>query len=175
MTDPRFPIGQYAHEGEITAAQIQEWIARIESLPGRMREVVEGLSDDQFAFRYRDGGWTIRQVVHHVPDSHLNAYVRFKWTLTEDEPRIKGYHEDRWAELGDGPAVDAATNLDFLELLHRKWVALVRSMSREDLARRFVHPETETSIELAWMLGMYAWHGDHHLAHVRAALERGRT
>lgn len=173
MTDDlRYPIGRFEHDGPITDQQLALWVGQIDELPARMRRAVEGLTDEQLDTRYRPGGWTVRQVVHHVPDSHLNAYVRFKWALTEDQPRIKTYHEERWAELDDYRMVPVATSLDFLELVHVKWVALIRCLSREQLARRFVHPELGP-VDLAWSAGMYAWHGRHHLAHVAQAVGRG--
>jgi hypothetical protein len=172
MNDLRYPIGRYEHEGEVTAPDLEEWIGQMEELPAQMRGAVAGLDDEQLDTRYRPEGWTIRQVVQHVPDSHLNGYVRFKWTLTEDEPLIKAYFEDRWAELPDTPLVPVETNLDFLALLHGKWVTLIRSLSAEELARRFEHPETGKMIELAWMVGLYAWHGRHHLGHIQSTVSR---
>jgi hypothetical protein len=172
MNDLRYPIGRYEHEGEVTAPDLEEWIGQMEELPAQMRGAVAGLDEEQLDTRYRPEGWTIRQVVQHVPDSHLNGYVRFKWTLTEDEPLIKAYFEDRWAELPDTPLVPVETNLAFLALLHEKWVTLIRSLSAEELARRFEHPETGKMIELAWMVGLYAWHGRHHLGHIQSTVSR---
>ena len=126
MSDLRYPIGTFEHQGSITSTDLDIWIGQIEALPGQMREAVSGLSDAQLDTPYRPGGWSIRQVVHHVPDSHLNCYVRFKLALTEDKPLIKPYFEDRWAELPDYRVVPVETSLEFLELLHRKWVALLR-------------------------------------------------
>ena len=172
MSDLRYPIGRFEHEGPVTDADLEEWLGQIEELPAQMRGAVAGLDDEQLDTRYRPGGWTLRQVVHHVPDSHVNAYVRFKWTLTEDEPVIKAYHEDRWAELADTQVVPVETSLDFLTSLHAKWVALMRSLTREELGRRFRHPETGKLVELAWMVGLYAWHGRHHLAHIQTTVSR---
>ncbi|HSM35127.1 MAG TPA: putative metal-dependent hydrolase [Longimicrobiales bacterium] len=170
--DLRYPIGKYRHEGDVTDPDLIEWIEQMEELPAQMRGAVAALDDEQLDTRYRPGGWTIRQVVHHVPDSHLNGYVRFKWTLTEDEPLIKAYHEDRWAELPDTPVVPVEASLDLLTALQAKWIMLIRSLSREQLGRRFKHPETGTMMELAWMVGLYAWHGRHHLAHIQSTVTR---
>ncbi len=169
--DPRYPIGQFKHEGPVTDEDLERWIRQIEALPGQMRQAVTGLTDEQLDTPYRPGGWTLRQVVHHVPDSHLNCYIRFKWALTEPEPTIKPYEEQLWAELADYRVVPIATSLDFLELLHIKWVFLLRALSREQLSRRFVHPESGSN-ELAWHVGSYAWHGRHHLAHITSTVER---
>lgn len=171
MTDPRYPIGRFEHQGEVSDGDIALWIGQIEALPQEMRRAVDGLSDAQLDTPYRPGGWTLRQVVHHVPDSHLNAYVRFKWALTEDEPAIKTYEEARWAELADYRLTPVDTSLDFLALLHAKWVILLRALDRRELARRFVHPEWGR-IDLAHTVGSYAWHGRHHLAHVTTTVER---
>jgi hypothetical protein len=171
VTDLRYPIGRFDHEGPVTDDDLARWIDQIEALPGRLRRAVDGLTDAQLDTSYRPGGWTLRQVVHHVPDSHLNSYVRFKWALTEDEPLIKAYDEAGWAELADYRTVPVATSLDFLALLHAKWVALLRSLAREQLGRRFVHPVSgPTALDRA--IGLYAWHGQHHLAHVTTTAER---
>jgi hypothetical protein len=171
MSDLRYPIGTFEHQGSITPTDLEIWISQIEALPGQMREAVSGLSDAQLDTPYRHDGWTIRQVVHHVPDSHLNAYVRFKWALTEDKPVIRTYFEERWAELPDYRVVPVETSLEFLGLLHRKWVALLRELSREHLSRKYVHPESGPT-ELAYAVGSYAWHGRHHLAHISNAVTR---
>ena len=171
MTDLRYPIGNFAHSGPVTDDDMKKWIDQLEMLPGHMRDAVSGLSVQHLDTPYRPGGWTIRQVIHHVPDSHLNCYVRFKWALTEDEPVIKTYDERSWAALIDYSVVPVEVNLDFLALLHAKWVALIRSLSRDQLARRFVHPASGP-ISLARCVGEYAWHGRHHLAHITSSIER---
>ncbi len=171
MTDLRYPIGKFEHEGEITGEDVARWIDQIEALPGLVRAAIEGFSDEQLDTPYRLGGWTVRQVVHHIGDSHLNSLVRFKWTLTEDEPVIKAYHQDRWAELADYRDVPIETSLTFLESLHVRLVALLRSLNKGDLARRFVHPESG-AITLARNISIYAWHGRHHVAHITHLKER---
>ena len=165
MTDLRYPIGKFEYEGEITDEDVARWIDQIETLPQHVRAAVENLSDEQLDTPYRPDGWTVRQVVHHIGDSHLNGLVRFKWALTEDEPVIKTYHQDRWAELADYRDVPIETSLTFLETLHVRLVALLRSLDSEALGRRFVHPESGP-ITLARNIGIYAWHGRHHLAHI---------
>ena len=155
----------------MTEADLDRWLAQIEALPRELRDAVAGLSDEQLDTPYRPGGWTLRQVVHHVPDSHLNSYVRFKWALTEDEPAIKTYDEARWADLADYRDLPIEASLEFLELLHRKWVVLLRSLTPEQWSRRFVHPEWGR-IDLATTAGTYAWHGRHHLAHITTTAER---
>ena len=171
MTDPRYPIGKFEHDGFVTDADLARWISQIEALPGQMRRAVAALTQEQLDTPYRPGGWTLRQVVHHIPDSHLNSYVRFKWALTEEEPVIKAYDEQRWAELVDYRVVPVETSLEFLAVLHAKWVMLLRSLSREQLSRRFTHPVSGPT-ELAWNVGNYAWHGRHHLAHITNTIER---
>jgi uncharacterized damage-inducible protein DinB len=140
--------------------------------PSRLRDAVSGLSNEQLDTRYRDGGWTIRQVVHHVPDSHLNAYLRFKLALTETEPVIKPYDEAACAQLRDVADTPIEVSLSLLEFLHRRWVILMRGLSEADWQRRFVHPEFGKPQKLEQTLALYAWHSEHHIAHVKQALAR---
>lgn len=171
MTDLRYPIGRYAAPDPITPEQRTAWIEQIAAAPAALRAAVGGLGEHQLDTPYRPGGWSLRQVVHHVPDSHLNAYARFKLALTEDAPTIKPYDEARWAELADstGPI---APSLDLLDALHTRWVALMRAMPDDAWGRTFVHPEHGRSLRLDWTLGLYAWHGRHHAAHVTALRDR---
>jgi hypothetical protein len=136
-----------------------------------MRAAVQGLSAEQLDTPYRPGGWTVRQLVHHVPDSHMNGYVRLKLALTEDEPMIKTYMEDRWAELADSRDVPIATSLALLEHVHTRWVALWRSLTDAQWARRFRHPDWGL-VTLEWHCALYAWHGRHHVAHITGLRER---
>ena len=168
MSDDRYPIGPFVVEGEITPERRQGWITDVADAPGLLRSAVQGLSDAQFDTPYRDGGWTLRQVVHHVPDSHLNAYVRFKLALTEDNPTIRPYQEARWAELPDTRITNIGVSLMLLEALHRRWVNLLRSMDEADWSRTVFHPEHQKSFALDGLLAMYAWHGKHHTAHITA-------
>lgn len=167
----RFPIGEFIPPDRITDEQVAAWIDRIEALPAQLRRLVEPLTKKQLETRYREGGWTVAQVVHHLADSHMNSFVRFKWALTEEEPTIKAYHEDRWAELGDYQRVPIPLELQFIECLHAKWVALLRSLRNEDLLRAFVHPDSGR-VPLATNVGIYAWHGEHHLAHITGLARR---
>ena len=171
LEELRYPIGRFRAPPEVTAPTVDGWIAEIERLPGELRRAVEPLSPEQLETRYRPGGWTIRQVVHHVVDSHLNSYVRFKWALTEDRPRIKTYYEERWAELPDYGAAPVGLSLELLDVLHRRWVVLLRALGPAELAREFLHPDTGV-VRLDVNIGIYAWHGRHHLAHVEGVVRR---
>jgi uncharacterized damage-inducible protein DinB len=165
MTDARYPIGKFHYEGAPSEEQKQGFLKDIAQTPEKLRSAVSGLSDAQLDTPYRPGGWTVRQLVHHVPDSHLNSYVRFKLALTEDDPTIKTYAEDRWAELPDTKATPIAVSLTLLESLHDRWVRLLRSLSPEDWKKTFRHPELGP-MTLEKTLALYAWHGRHHVAHV---------
>jgi uncharacterized damage-inducible protein DinB len=169
--DLRYPIGPFAWEGESSEEQRRERIDRIEATPVRLMAAVQGLSEEQLDTAYRPGGWTLRQVVHHLADSHLNSYTRFRLALTEDAPTIKGYDQERWAELPDARTAPVLVSLVLLEALHRRWVQLLRSMGPADFARTFVHPELG-GVSLDRNLALYAWHGDHHTAHITALRER---
>lgn len=165
MTDPRYPIGKFTYNGTPTDEQKQSFLADIAATPANLRAAIKGLSEAQLDTPYREGGWTVRQVVHHVPDSHLNSYVRFKLALTEDEPTIKTYAEDRWAELADTKATPIEVSLTLLDSLHDRWVRLLRSFKPEEWKRTFRHPDLG-SMTLEKTLALYAWHGKHHVAHI---------
>lgn len=169
-TDPRYPVGKFSYSGPPTPEQRKEFLDDVEQTPARLRAAVRGLSDAQLDTPYRDGGWTVRQVVHHVPDSHLNSYVRFKLALTEDEPTIKTYMEDRWAELPDS-LQPIENSLVMLESLHRRWMVVLKSLSEADWARTFRHPELGP-MTLEKTLALYSWHGKHHVAHITSLRER---
>lgn len=170
-TDPRYPAGTFEHRTSITRDDRKALIDTIAAAPARMRAAVAGLSDSQLDTPYRDGGWTLRQVVHHVPDSHLNAYIRLKLALTETAPVIKPYDEAAWAALDDTRATPVEVSLTLLESLHERWVTLLRSMRDEDFARTLVHPDHGT-MNLDWLVQLYAWHSLHHVAHVTSLRER---
>jgi hypothetical protein len=173
MTDLRFPIGRFSFpSGEATAADREERIEAIAQTPANMRKAIAGLTPAQFSTRYRPDGWTVQQVVHHVPDSHLHAYARFKFALTEDAPTIKPYDEARWAELGDSQMVSPEVSVVLLAGLHARWVGLMRSMSAADFRRTFIHPEHGRALTLDEVLALYAWHGRHHVAHITSLRER---
>ncbi len=171
MNDLRYPIGKFVPPSELSAADRKPLIGQIAELPGQLRTAVTGLSPSQIETPYRPQGWTVRQVVHHVADSHLNALVRFKLALTEDQPAVKTYAEDRWAELPDAKSAPVELSLTLLESLHQRWVLLLRSLTDEQWARAFRHPEHGT-IGLERTLALYAWHGRHHLAHITSLRER---
>lgn len=168
--DLRYPIGDFERPSEITARMRADHLTAIEELPMRIAQAVEGLGEGQMDTPYRPDGWTVRRVVHHVADSHLNAYCRFKLALTEDEPVIKPYMEARWAELPDSD-MDAEVSLRLIEGLHGRFAALLSGMSDADFGRRLSHPETG-KWTLDEMLALYAWHSRHHTAHITALRER---
>ncbi len=149
----------------------REHIARIEETPARLRTVVAGLGPEQLDTQYRPGGWTLRQVVHHLADSHLNSYVRFRLALTESEPTIKPYDEKLWAELGDARRAPVEISLTLIESLHQRWVLLLRSLATAELVRAYRHPELGV-VRLEQNLALYAWHGAHHVAQIRSLRER---
>jgi hypothetical protein len=169
MTDLRYPIGKFYFDGSSasTENQKQKRIDDIAAAPANLRAAVKGLSPEQLDTPYRPEGWSVRQVVHHVPDSHLNAYIRFKLALTEEEPTIKPYAEDRWAQLSDTQATPVEVSLTLLDSLHDRWVRLLRSLQPEDWKRTFRHPELGL-VALEKNLALYAWHGKHHVAHITA-------
>lgn len=170
--DLRYPVGDFSWKGISTPADRRRYIAAIARAPARMRETVKGLSAKQLDTPYRPDGWTVRQVVHHVPESHMNAYTRFKLALTEDTPTIKPYKEALWANLPDVRKTPVETSLRLLENLHVRWVTLLRTLRSADFARKFFHPEHGKMLSLDWALAMYAWHGAHHVAHITSLRKR---
>lgn len=172
MEDRRYPIGPFKAPAEFSPAVRGEWIAQVDEAPARLREAVRRLSPDQLQTPYRDGGWTIAQVVHHLPDSHMNAYIRFRLALTESEPTIKSYDEGAWADLHDAVSSDIESSIVLLEGLHQRWVGLLRRMTPEQWSRAFVHPEGGRRVTLERNLGIYAWHGRHHVAHITRLRQR---
>ena len=170
MSDLQYPIGKFSVPSEISPQQRSQWIEEIAQTPARLRGAVDGLQELQLDTPYRPGGWTVRQVVHHVPDSHMNAYMRFKLALTEDAPTIKPYAEDLWAKLEDSKA-PLESSLSLLENLHRRWVMLLRSLPETEWAKTFRHPELGVR-RLDQTLALYAWHGRHHTAHVMSLRQR---
>jgi uncharacterized damage-inducible protein DinB len=171
MTDFRYPIGRFSPDSNPTPETRARHIDQIAGLPRRMRQAAAGLKENQLSTPYREGGWTVRQVVHHVADSHLNAYIRFKWGLTEDAPTIKPYNETTWAELKDSQLTPVEVSLTLLESLHGRWTVLLQSMQAEDFQRRFTHPDSGPH-DLDWLLELYSWHGNHHVAHITSLRER---
>jgi hypothetical protein len=165
-TQLRYPVGRFEAPATITPEQIAAWIEEVAALPGQLREAAGRCTEEHLATPYRPRGWTVRQVIHHIPDSHINCYVRFRWALTEDRPAIKVYDEVAWAELPDAAHAPVEISLKLLEAVHVRWVELLRAMRPEDFAREFVHTVSGPTT-LARALGMYAWHGRHHLAHIK--------
>jgi uncharacterized damage-inducible protein DinB len=170
MLDLRYPIGPFQLEGEVTMVLIESWMKEIEMTPVQLKEAVKNLSEEQLDTAYRPGGWTIRQVVHHLADSHINSYTRFKLALTEDNPTIKPYREDKWAELPDS-TLPVEISLTLLEALHSRWVTLLRSLQPSDLEKTFIHPDSGVNT-VGVTIGLYAWHGRHHLAHITSLRNR---
>ncbi|WP_136480602.1 YfiT family bacillithiol transferase [Cognatitamlana onchidii] len=162
----RYPIGQFECPNPITEAHIMDWIETLEQFPIRFEALVKHLSKKQLDTPYRPEGWTIRQVVHHVSDSHHHSYTRFKWALTENKPLIKAYDEALWAELDDSKNSPIQMSLEHIKAIHYKLVNLLRSMSKEDFSKSFIHPETDSEVLLSYNTGNYAWHSNHHYAHV---------
>jgi len=169
--DLQYPIGRFEWRGPNSEGDRKRYVDEIELAPARLRAAVAGLAAEQLDTPYRPGGWTVRQVVHHVPDSHMNSYVRFRLALTEQEPTIKPYDEGHWAELNDARTAPVEISLGLLEALHARWVLLLRSLASGDFVREFRHPELGT-VSLDKNLALYAWHGRHHVAHITALRER---
>jgi uncharacterized damage-inducible protein DinB len=171
MDDPRFPIGKFSFDPDATTEKRAGWIRDIAAAPAGLRKAVAGLTPAQLDTRYRDGGWTVRQVVHHVADSHMNCFIRFKLALTEETPQIKPYHQDLWVTLADAQG-DVGASLAIIEGLHARWTDLLLSLKPADFGKAFMHPENgPTTLDRA--LQIYSWHGKHHTAHITAL--RGRS
>jgi hypothetical protein len=162
----RYPTGKFAAQESFTPQEIQTNIKRIEDLPGKVESLIKNFSSHALETTYRDGGWTARQVLHHLSDSHMNAYIRFKWTLTESTPTIKAYDEKAWAETPE-IQLDPQISVALLKPLHVKWVALLKLIKSADLQKEFIHPETKKLVRLDRMIALYAWHGEHHLGHLQ--------
>lgn len=168
----QYPIGTFEIPHAISKNQIEDWVSILEYFPDRLENLVKNLTDEQLDTVYRPDGWTVRQVVHHVSDSHHHCYTRFKWALTEDNPVIKAYHEDRWAELVDSKTAPIEMSIQHLKAIHIKLVYLLKSMSEADFNKTFIHPETKKVVILKQNVGIYAWHCNHHYAHIDTLLKR---
>ncbi|MBT8294345.1 MAG: bacillithiol transferase BstA [Eudoraea sp.] len=168
----RYPIGKFEVPSSISEDQIEEWIGILEHFPNKLELLVKELSTTQLETRYRPGGWTVRQLIHHVADSHHHSYIRFKWALTEENPIIKPYFEKEWAELFDTRTAPIELSLNHLSAVHAKLVYLLKGLSSVDLKRSFVHPESNESTTLEENIGRYVWHGNHHYAHIKNLLQR---
>ena len=168
----KYPIGQFSHPEPITDSDIQNYISDIGIFPENLKKLVSGFSEEQLQTPYRKKGWTVKQVIHHIADSHMNAYIRFKLALTEDMPAIKPYFEDKWAELGDYKTTPVEVSLILIDALHKRWVNLLRSMNKKDFEKIFFHPEHGKEFSLDEITGMYSWHGKHHYAHINELKKR---
>lgn len=167
----RYPIGKFTPKDHYSTEDLQACIARIETLPARLEQAIRALDELQLDTPYREGGWTVRQVVHHVADSHMNAYIRFKWTLTENTPLIKAYNEKLWADTPETKS-EPGLSIALIKALHAKWIVLLKTLQPTDLKKEFIHPETQKHVRLENVIGLYAWHGDHHLAHITELKKR---
>jgi hypothetical protein len=171
MTDPKYPIGKFEFVTGATPAQHETWIDAIAATPDNLRLAVAGMNDHKLDTPYREGGWTVRQLVHHVADSHINSYVRFRLALTEESPTITVYNEKDWAELQDAKTLPVEVSLGILDGLHTRWVVLLRSLNGAAYSKSFVHPALgPVTVDKA--LQLYAWHGEHHVAHVTSLIQR---
>lgn len=170
----RYPIGKFETPTKITPTHLEEWISVLEHMPKRLEDMVSVLSEEQLETPYRPDGWTVRQLVHHISDSHHNSYIRFKWALTEDTPTIKPYDEKAWAELFDTRTAPIQMSLDHLKAVHAKLVFLLKGLSEEELQRKFIHPEGNVESTLEENIGRYAWHSNHHFAHIANLIQRER-
>ena len=169
--DLRYPIGKFNFNADADEQAIQKAISEIEKFPTLIREAVKGLSDHQLDTPYRDGGWSVRQVVHHLADSHINAYIRVKFALTENNPIIKPYEENAWAQLEDSK-LPVEISLSLLEALHQRWVFILKKLSADDLNKTVVHPQNNREMSVKFLIFLYAWHGAHHTAHVTELRKR---
>ena len=168
--DVRYPIGLFQYDGEMDKEVVNKWVKEIEELPRMLQDAVKDLDDEQLDTPYRLDGWTIRQVIHHLADSHMNAYIRLKLALTEESPVVKTYDETKWAELNDYQ-FPVEGSLLLLEGLHKRWAELLRTLSQSEMEKTFTHPELG-EVLIYKNIGMYAWHGKHHLAHITSLLEQ---
>ncbi len=168
----RYPIGEYVLNPDPSADEIKKFIDTIESFPERLSKAVKDLNDEQLDTPYREGGWTIRQVVHHVADSHINGYCRFKFALTENTPAVKAYDETLWAELPEAKSAPIELSLPLLEALHKRWVVMLRAITPAGLKRKIYHSGNKTEMSVDELLGLYSWHSDHHLAHITETIKR---
>ena len=168
----KYPIGRFEEPDCITDTHLKQWIETLETLPSRISKLVIDLNESQLEMPYRPGGWTLRQLVHHISDSHHNSYMRFKWALTEDNPVIKVYDEKEWASLFDSREAPITLSLNHLTAVHAKLVFLLKGLSKVDLKRTFIHPAGNVETSLEKNIGRYAWHGTHHYAHIEGLLKR---
>lgn len=170
MEQLQYPIGKFEFGKSYSAGQTNAHIAAIEQFPGLLKTIVLQLTSPQIDKTYRPGGWTARQIIHHLADSHLNAYIRFKLTITEDTPVIKPYNQDTWANLEDSRNAPIELSVAMIDAIHQRWMFLLNSVSADDVKRKYVHPEYNREFQLDELLALYAWHGKHHLEHLKIIL-----
>ena len=166
----KYPTGRFTAPEEITLEHVQEWIDTIETFPERLTKALDGVTEEQLEKSYRPGAWTVRQLVHHLADSHVHSYIRFKWAMSEDNPTIKGYDENVWSAMLDAREAPIDVSLAMITGVHARWVAFIRTLSLEDLSRTFFHPQYNRTVPLDRNLALYAWHGEHHLGHIEIVL-----
>ncbi len=168
----KYPIGHFICPEHITEGDIKGWIDDMDTLSQRLQDLLKGFTQNQLDTPYRTGGWTVRQLVHHIADSHHHSYTRFKWALTEEQPLIKAYDEKTWSHLLDAKKAPIELSLNYIQALHYKLVYLLKGLSKEQLVRYYIHPEDNVKVSVAQNIGKYAWHGNHHLAHIQNLKER---
>lgn len=170
----RYPEGKFSFNANADTKEIEHWISQIKKLPSDVRNAVKGLSEEQLNTTYREGGWTVKQVVHHLADSHINAYVRIKLALTENHPTIKPYEEAKWAELVDAKNLPVEISLSLLDSLHARWVHVLKQLSANEYEKTVFHPESKRDMSVKFLISLYAWHSKHHTAHITSLRERKR-
>lgn len=168
----QYPIGEFITPETYNLEMINQWINEIDSLPHQLKELLIGMNEEELHTTYRENGWTVKQVVHHIADSHMNAYIRCKLSLTETIPTIKAYDESSWAALADTKDADIEPSLQIIEGLHKRWIYLLKSLNEADYDKRFFRPEMKKEMPLKTLIALYAWHGKHHLAHISLVKER---
>lgn len=167
----KFPVGKYQASAEVSEDQFNQWVRTIESLPENLKKLVGNLSYEELEFQYRPGSWNIKQIIHHLADSHMNSFIRFKLVVSEEKPTIKPYQESEWAKTADADNEEINDSIEILSGLHNRWVMLLKSLTSDQKKRTFFHPEYEGELQLEWMVGLYDWHCRHHLAHIEQALK----
>lgn len=167
----KYPIGKYEPPKTITETQLKEWIEQLAILPQEIADIAAGLSEAQLEIHYRPDGWTVSQVIHHLADSHINAYTRVRLTLTEERPEVRPYDEVKWAELADAKSGDIQLSIDILKAIHERLVSLLKTLQFNDFERTYYHPAAQQEFTLGYLVGNYAWHGKHHLAHIKSTLK----
>ena len=167
----RYPLGKFHRPNEVTNELVKEWIEELQKFPKNIRDVVSDLSDEQLTLTYREGAWNIRQLVHHIADSHMNVLIRFKMALTEEVPTINSFSENKWATLPDSTEADIKDSLNIIEGVHARLVLLIQNLSEDQLKREFGHPQYDRNLVIGSNMALYAWHGKHHLEHIKIALK----